>query len=315
MASTTGGAGKGPSSSGSEPVVDRVEQLLTRYSDCDLCAHSCHVDRTAGEIGTCRIDDTVRLASYGPHYGEETPLVGSGGSGTIFLAHCNLSCVFCQNYELSQEGTGARQIGVEGLADVALSLQNRGCHNVNFVSPTHFAPTLAKAVLRARERGLEVPIVWNCGGYENVEVIQELAGIVDVYMPDVKWADAEAARAYSKAPGYWEAARPALEEMHRQVGDLALDDDGIAERGLLVRHLVMPNYVENSRHVVEFVAESLSTDTFLNLMAQYRPAYKIGRFGRYEELDRRVQREEYREVVEHARNLGLTRLDVDSYRL
>ncbi|MFB6113079.1 MAG: radical SAM protein [Halodesulfurarchaeum sp.] len=292
----------------------QLESLTSRYEDCDLCSHRCHVDRTAGEIGTCQVDDTVRLASYGPHFGEERPLSGSGGSGTIFLAYCNLACVFCQNYELSQEGRGAREVDVETIADVALSLQDRGCHNVNFVSPTHFAPTLARAVLRARDRGLDVPIVWNCGGYENAEIIGDLDGIVDVYMPDVKWADDGAARMYSKAPGYWKAATTAIEEMHRQVGDLRLDERGIAERGVLLRHLVMPGMVENSKRIVEFVAHSLSTDTYLNLMAQYRPSYTVGRHGRYTEIDRPVTEAEYASVVEHARSLGLQRLDVnDSY--
>jgi putative pyruvate formate lyase activating enzyme len=293
----------------------RIEALEARYADCDLCAHECHVDRTAGEIGACQADERVRIGSHGPHFGEEPPLVGSGGSGTIFLAHCNLACVFCQNFELSQEVKSARTVTADELADIALSLQARGCHNVNFVTPTHHSPTLARAVSIARERGLEIPIVWNCGGYERAEIIAELEGVVDIYMPDVKWADDAAARMYSKASGYWDAVRPALREMHRQVGDLALDEDGVAQSGLLVRHLVMPGNVESSKRVVEFVAEELSPDTYLNLMAQYRPAYKVGRHGRYQEINRGITAEEYRAVVEHAEAAGLRNLEIDHWRL
>ena len=291
----------------------RVEELQGQYTDCDLCAHHCHVDRTAGEIGTCQVDENVRIGSYGPHFGEEKPLSGHAGSGTIFLAHCNLACVFCQNYELSQEPRGASEASVADIADIALSLQEKGCHNINFVTPTHHSPTLARAVLDARDRGLEVPIVWNCGGYENADIVEHLDGIVDIYMPDVKWSLEEPARKYSKAPGYWAAAKSALKTMHEQVGDLTLDRNGIAERGMLVRHLVMPGYVENSTRVVEFIAKEVSTATYLNLMAQYRPAYKVGRHGRYEEINRRPTRAEYEEVVKTARDAGLTRLDVDSF--
>ena len=293
----------------------RVAELEARYADCDLCAHECHVDRTAGEIGSCQVDHRVRIGSYGPHHGEEAPLRGTGGSGTIFLAHCNLACVFCQNFELSQEVRDASVMSAGEIADVALSLQDRGCHNINFVTPTHHSPTLARAVLEARERGLTVPIVWNCGGYESAEIIRQLDGVVDIYMPDVKWADDEASRMYSKAPAYWDAVRPALREMHRQVGDLETDDSGIARRGMLIRHLVMPGFVENSKRIVEFVAEELSTETYLNLMAQYRPAYKVGQFGRYAEIDRSITAEEYREVVEYARDLGMSNLDIDRWRL
>lgn len=292
-----------------------VEWLLDRYESCDLCAHDCGVDRTAGEMGACQVDETVRIGSYGPHFGEEPPLVSSGGSGTIFLAHCNLACVFCQNYQLSQAVGEVRTATAEDIADIALSLQERGCHNVNFVTPTHHSPTLASAVQKARDRGLTIPIVWNCGGYERAPVIERLEGIVDIYMPDVKWADADAARMYSKAPDYWDAVRPALREMHRHVGDLDIDEDGIATQGLLVRHLVMPGHVENSKRIVEFVAEELSTDTYLNLMAQYRPAYKVGRHGRYSEIDRSVRAGEYRAVVEHAKAIGLTNLEIDRWRL
>jgi putative pyruvate formate lyase activating enzyme len=183
------------------------------------------------------------------------------------------------------------------------------------VTPTHFAPTLARAVLMAREEGLDVPIVWNCGGYESAEIIELLDGIVDIYMPDIKWADDATARKYSKAPEYWEAVKPALREMHRQVGDLELDEHGVATKGLLVRHLVMPEFVDNSKRVIDFVAEEISRDTYLNLMAQYRPAYKVGQFDRYQEINRGITDEEYRSVVEYAESKGLRNLDVDLWRL
>lgn len=298
-----------------ESVEARVTELEARYADCDLCAHECHVDRTAGEIGACQVDDTVRLGSYGPHHGEEDPLRGIRGSGTIFLAHCNLACVFCQNYELSQEARGARTVTASEIADIAHSLQDQGCHNINFVTPTHFAPTLARAVLLARDEGVEIPVVWNCGGYESAEIIELLEGIVDIYMPDIKWAENAAARKYSKAPEYWAAVKPALREMHRQVGDLELDEHGVATTGMLVRHLVMPGFVDNSKQVIDFIAEEISRDTYLNLMAQYRPAYKVGQFDRYQEINRGITDEEYRSVVEYAESRGLRNLDVDLWRL
>ena len=305
----------GTSSGSGTDIRTRVDRLEERYRDCDLCAHECHVDRTTGEIGACQVDETVRLASYGPHFGEEAPLTGTGGSGTIFLGHCNLACVFCQNFEISQEAKGARKVDATELADIALSLQDRGCHNVNFVTPTHHSPTLAAAVLEARDRGLDVPIVWNCGGYENPEIIRELDGVVDIYMPDLKWSSNEAARMYSKAPGYWNAARPSVLEMHRQIGDLELEENDVATSGLLVRHLVMPGQVENSKGIVDFLADEVSKGTYLNLMAQYRPAYKVGQYGRYEEINRSITAAEYREVVTHAENRGMGTLDVDDWAL
>ncbi|MFW5919370.1 MAG: radical SAM protein [Halanaeroarchaeum sp.] len=284
----------------------QVRRLFDRYEDCDLCPHECHVDRTDGETGLCREDDTASVGSYGPHFGEEPPLTGTNGSGTIFLGNCNLACVFCQNWELSQQARETRERTPREIADIALELESRGCHNVNFVTPTHVAPSLAKAIVIARSDGLSIPVVWNCGGYENPAVVRELAGLVDIYMPDVKWADDEAARTYSKANDYWLSARESVREMHDQVGDLKMDERGIATRGLLVRHLVMPGFVENTKRIVDFVAEEISEDTYLNLMSQYRPAYRVRREETYEAIDRRVRDDEYRDVVEYARQRGLT---------
>jgi putative pyruvate formate lyase activating enzyme len=303
-------SGRGRHRLSSAALAERAASLRERYPACDCCPHECGVDRTAGERGVCGLGDVPVVASSGPHHGEERPLRGTGGSGTIFLAGCNMRCVFCQNDEISQAGRGTRTTPadlatrIEGLADA-------GCHNVNFVTPTHVAPSLVEAVAIARDRGVDLPVVWNCGGYERRAVVAELDGVVDVYMPDLKWADEEAARRYSGAPDYWEHARSAAREMHRQVGDLQTDAAGVATRGLLVRHLVMPNHVENSKQVLRFVAEELSADTYVNVMGQYRPCYLAAREERYADLGRPVSREEYREVVAYARDLGLSRLDVD----
>ncbi|MFT4957773.1 MAG: putative pyruvate formate lyase activating enzyme, partial [Halobacteriales archaeon] len=287
----------------------RAAALRDRYADCDLCGWECGVDRTAGETGACDLEDVALVAAAHPHHGEEPVLRGTGGSGTIFLANCNLSCVFCQNHEISQGGRGQPTTPAE-IAEMALDLQARGCHNVNVVSPTHVSPHLAEAIAIAADRGLQIPIVWNCGGYERPEVIDLVEGFVDVYMPDVKWADDEAAAQYSTAPNYWSRASAALKRMHEQVGDLRTDDDGVAIEGLVVRHLVMPNYVENSKRILEFVANEISRGTYLNVMAQYRPAHQVPGNDTYAAIDRRVSRDEYREVVEYGRELNLSRMQV-----
>ncbi|WP_152042493.1 radical SAM protein [Salinigranum salinum] len=288
----------------------RVDELWRRYADCDLCAYDCGVDRTAGETGACRVDDTAFVSSYFDHHGEEDVLRGHAGSGTIFLAHCNMTCVFCQNFETSHEARGEPATPAE-IAEMALELQSRGCHNVNFVSPTHHSPHLVEAVRIARDRGLDVPVVWNCGGYERVEILELLDGVVDVYMPDVKWSDDAAATKYSKAPGYWSNVKGSLQEMHRQVGDLALDDTGLATGGLLVRHLLMPGHVDSAKDVLSFVADEIGRETFVNVMAQYRPYYEAASNERYAEIDRRITREEYRAVLDHARDVGLRRIEYD----
>ena len=297
-----------------ETFNERVDDLTARYADCDLCAYDCRVDRTAGRIGTCQVDDTVHVSSYFPHRGEEACLQGWNGSGTIFLAHCNMKCVFCQNFETSHEAMG-EPTSPEQIASMALELQDQGCHNINFVSPTHHSPHLIAAIKHARERGLAVPIVWNCGGYERVEILERLDGIVDIYMPDVKWSENEAAVKYSKAPNYWDNIRDSLREMHRQVGDLNIDDSGLATGGLLLRHLVMPEHVDNAKGVLRFAAQELSKDTFVNIMAQYQPYYKAKSEDYYEEINRRITPEEYSEVVEFARSLGLRRITLDERML
>ena len=293
-----------------EELRARADELRDRYADCDLCAYDCRVDRTAGDTGACRADDTARVASHFAHHGEEDVLRGHNGSGTVFLAHCNMTCVFCQNFETSQSAR-SDPVTSERIAEMALELQARGCHNVNFVSPTHYSPHLVDAIRIARDRGLELPIVWNCGGYERTEILELLDGVVDVYMPDVKWSDDDAAARYSRAPSYWSNVKASLVEMHRQVGDLDVDADGLATGGLLVRHLVMPGLVDNATDVLTFLAEEISRETFVNVMGQYRPAYKARSTERYEEIDRRITSAEYRSVIDHAREVGLERVQYD----
>lgn len=293
---------------------DRIQDLHARYADCDLCAYECYVDRTNGHNGTCQVDDTAYVSSYFPHFGEEECLKGYNGSGTIFLANCNMKCVFCQNFETSHQAKGD-PASPKRIAEMALELQANGCHNINFVSPTHHSPHLVEAIKIARDNGLKLPIVWNCGGYERPEILEQLDGIVDIYMPDVKWANDESAVKYSKAPNYWSNIKDSLREMHRQVGDLTLDNVGLATGGLLVRHLVMPNHVANANRVMEFLADHISEKTYVNIMAQYQPYYKAKTEAFYDEINREITGDEYQQVVSHARNSGLSRLYLDESML
>jgi putative pyruvate formate lyase activating enzyme len=280
---------------------EAAQQLLT---SCRLCPRECRVRRLEGEAGMCGAGGQAVVSSYGPHFGEEAPLVGSGGSGTIFLAHCNLCCVFCQNFEISRRGDG-RTVSPEGLAQMMLDLQRQGCHNINFVTPTHEVPKILQALLLAVDGGLRLPLVYNSGGYESLETLRLLDGVVDIYMPDFKYGDAAMAKRYSGVEDYPEVARAALCEMRRQVGDLTLDARGIATRGVLVRHLVLPNGIAGTAEVVRFLAD-LSKDTYVNIMSQYHPCY----LGHEEPLlSRRITRKEFDEALILARDAGLHRLD------
>lgn len=281
---------------------ERVERLFKILESCKLCARKCRVNRLEGEKGYCKSGKDMVVSSYGPHLGEEPELVGSHGSGTIFLTNCNLLCIYCQNYEISHQGEGKIRDEVEA-ADYMLKLQKAGCHNINPVTPTHFTPQLVKAISIAAGRGLSLPIVWNCSGYENVETVRLLDGIVDIYMPDIKYGNGETAKKYSNAPDYFEICREAVKEMHRQVGDLKVDDRGIACRGLIIRHLVLPDSLAGSEEILEFVA-GLSRDTYVNIMNQYRPC---GEAHKYRELNRRPTSVEYFRVVDTASKLGLHR--------
>jgi putative pyruvate formate lyase activating enzyme len=270
---------------------------------CTLCPRNCGINRLAGEKGFCGMSSSLYLSSHGPHHGEERELVGAFGSGTIFLTGCNLHCLYCQNYDISNAGNGY-EVSIEECAHTMLGLQKIGCHNINFVTPTHFTPQIVKAVAVAKERGLEIPLVYNCGGYEALETLQLLDGIIDIYMPDIKYSDSRIAQRYSQAPDYPEVSRQALKEMHRQVGDLVTNKDNIAEKGLLVRHLVLPNGLAGSGDIFHFIATEISKDTYVNVMDQYRPCFKAGEFP---ELDRTVTMGEYRQAIAMAQKEGLHR--------
>jgi putative pyruvate formate lyase activating enzyme len=263
------------------------------------------VDRLHDEKGICRTGRRAIVASFHAHHGEESPLVGRFGSGAIFFSYCNLLCSFCQNFEISHLGEGA-EIEAEDLAAIMLELQQRGCHNINLVTPTHVAPQILEALLVAVDKGLSIPLVYNTSGYERVETLQLLRGIVDIYMPDFKFWDEQWAKRYCSAPDYREAAAQALKEMYFQVGDLVVDSNGIAERGLLVRHLVMPHGVSGTKEVMEFLAKEISPHTYLNVMDQYRPC---GTAYQDEYINRRISGKEYSEALQWARDAGLKRLD------
>jgi len=282
------------------PTTEAIERAYGLANPCRLCPRRCGVNRLAGEVGYCGIGAQPLVSSAGPHYGEESCLVGRGGSGTIFLAGCNLLCVFCQNYSISHEREGEPTTPAD-IAKIMLLLQRRGCENINFVTPTHVVPWLMDAVRRARLDGLTVPIVYNCGGYERVETLRLLEGTVDIYMPDAKFWEPGQARIYANAPDYPELMRAALKEMHRQVGDLHIVN-GVARRGLLIRHLVMPNDVAGSKKVLDFIARQISPGSYVNVMAQYRPCYKA---YLYEAIARYPTRQEYEEARDHALKLGL----------
>ncbi len=287
-------------------LAERARLARERLSDCDLCARYCHVDRTTGMEGAvCRTGEKAVVSSFAPHHGEEAPLSGRRGSGTIFFSWCNLRCLYCQNWDISWQGHGI-EVGPDELAGMMLALQDRGCHNINFVSPSHVVAQIIEALVPAAAAGLRLPLVYNTGGYDSPEALALLDGIVDIYMPDAKYADPEVARKYSKVRDYVVVNQAALKEMHRQVGDLSVDDYGIARRGVLLRHLVLPDGLAGTREVLRFVAEALSPRTYINIMAQYRPCYRAGEFP---ELGRRPSAVEVREAVAAAKGLGLQRLD------
>lgn len=282
-------------------LAERSEKLNSILTSCRLCPHKCHVNRTRGEEGFCGATDNVYISSVSPHFGEELPLVGTSGSGTIFFTNCNLSCVYCQNYSISHLGEG-NKISIPNLAECMLHLQNKGCHNINLVSPTHYIPQIVSALVIAVEKGLELPIVYNCGGYESVEILELLKDIIDIYMPDVKYSDNKIAEKYSGADNYWNVVKRALKEMHNQVGTLHCKSSGIAVRGLLIRHLVLPNKIAGSEKVINFIVDELSKDSYVNIMDQYRPYYLV---DKYEELNRPISADEFQDVISYARNTGL----------
>ena len=291
-------------------LADRIAEARKRFSPCRVCPRHCNVDRLADEKGICRTGARAVVSSYSPHFGEESPLVGSGGSGTIFLTHCNLLCVFCQNYEISHLGQGV-ETDAGQLSSMMISLQHQGCHNINFVTPTHVVPQIIEALPKAVEKGLTVPLVYNSSGYDSVETLQLLDGLFDIYMPDFKFWSGDSAKRFAKAPDYPEVARKAIKEMHRQVGDLVMNEEGVAVKGLLVRHLVMPGGLDETREILRFLARDVSRNTYVNVMDQYRPC---GKAHQYPPIDRRLTNEEFQEALRLAEDAGLHRLDEKDWR-
>jgi len=280
----------------------RVEAAYRLLESCRVCPRECGVNRLKNDkLGFCRSGLNPVISSVSPHHGEEPPLSGTKGSGTIFLTNCNLRCAYCQNYPISQLGNGTERTPGE-LACQMIWLQEQGCHNLNLVTPTHFMPQILKALGVARERGFNLPIVYNTSGYESLEALRMLDGIVDIYLPDMRYSDDSVARTYSAAPHYPEINRAAVKEMFRQVGNLVLDEDGIATRGLIVRHLILPNGLSGTEGVMKFLEEEISKDVYISLMSQYFPAYKAHEFNK---LSRRITSEEYEEAYHIMQKYGL----------
>ncbi len=281
-----------------------VEQLWTLMDTCTICPRLCRVNRSKGQKGFCGITDVPLVSAIGPHFGEESVLVGTGGSGTIFFAGCNLGCIFCQNYDISHLCHG-KKITVEQLALATLKLQGRGCCNINFVTPTHVAPQIAAVIELARKQGLTLPIVYNTGGYDSLETLKLLDGMIDIYMPDMKYSDPYIAKEFSEAKDYPQINQTAVKEMHRQVGDLRVENQ-IAKRGLLIRHMVLPNQLAGSFEIIDFLAEKISPNTAINVMDQYRPCYKA---SLYSKINRRPRPDEIESVRDYAIAKGLRIID------
>jgi putative pyruvate formate lyase activating enzyme len=282
-----------------------AEKAGAALTCCTLCPRQCRVDRTAGETGFCNTGARARVASYSAHFGEEEPLVGRRGSGTIFFSHCNLLCNFCQNFEISHQGEGW-EVDDRQLADMMLELQAMGCHNINFVTPSHVVPQILAALIPAAEGGLDIPLVFNSGGYDRVETLKLLEGVVDIYMPDFKFWDGAVAEQLCQAPDYPQVARAAIVEMHRQAGDLSVSGEGLARRGLLVRHLVLPRGLAGTREIMRFLATRVSTGTYVNIMPQYRPC---GRAHEVPALRAPLSSGDFEEALRQALEEGITRLD------
>jgi len=276
-------------------------QAFERLTSCDICPRKCGVNRLRNERGYCKTGLLPKVCSFMPHRGEEPPISGSRGSGTIFFSHCNLSCAYCQNYEFSQEGQG-REVDFGDLADFMLELQKNGCHNINLVTPTHIMPQILKALIIAVEKGLHIPLVYNTGGYELAGTFRMLAGIVDIYLPDMRYADEETAVRYSHAPGYPAYNQEAVKEMFRQAGNAAIGEDGIVKKGVIIRHLVLPHNLSGTERIMRFISRELSPDAFISLMSQYLPYYKA---SEYKEISRRLLHEEYAQAIETMHGCGL----------
>jgi putative pyruvate formate lyase activating enzyme len=286
---------------GIDEIAKRAEEARQILAQCTLCPRQCHVNRSADELGLCESRTETIISSFGSHHGEEPPISGLKGAGAIFFTNCNLRCVFCQNYQISQQGQG-HPVTTSELADIMLSLQEQGCHNINLVSPTHFVPQILSALALAIPRGLKIPIVYNTNGYDALETLKLLDGIVDIYLPDIKYADDKYAKEYSGVNDYVKHNRLAIKEMYRQVGNLTTDKSGIAQKGLLIRHLVLPNRLSGTFDCLDFIASEISKDAFISLMSQYHPSHKA---NKYPLINRRLKQSEYQEVIEYAEKLGL----------
>ncbi|MEW6040889.1 MAG: radical SAM protein [Elusimicrobiota bacterium] len=291
-------------------IEQNIEKLYQILKSCTLCPRKCRVDRTKGDLGICRAGVELTVSSVSPHFGEEPELVGEYGSGTIFLTRCNLRCIYCQNYDISHLGAG-RTMSIADMVDSMFYLERSGCHNINFVTPTHYAPQIAKSIYTARQQGLKIPIVYNCGGYESIEVIKLLDGLIDIYMPDIKYAESGPAKKYSDAPDYFEVVKEVLKEMQRQVGDLVVvqsrkndSEPGIAKRGLIIRHLLLPDNLAGSMKVLKFIKEEISKNPYINIMDQYRPCYRA---SEYPELNRKPTLTDFLRAVMTAKRLGFKR--------
>jgi putative pyruvate formate lyase activating enzyme len=282
----------------------RIKKLFKILENCQICPRKCKVNRLKEKKGFCQLGMLPMISSYHPHFGEESVLVGNYGSGTIFFTSCNLSCVFCQNYEISQLKIG-REISFEKLAEIMIELQNLGCHNINLVTPTCQVPQILKALEIAREKGLKLPLVYNTNSYDSLETLKLLKDIVDIYLPDAKYSDNEIALKYSGAKDYFEIMKAAIKEMHSQVGDLVVNENKVAKRGLLVRHLVLPENLAGSEKIFQFLAKEISKNTYLNIMDQYWPAYKA---FQYPQLSRRITNKEYFETINLAKKSGLNKI-------
>ena len=277
-------------------------KLISQLENCTLCPRHCGVNRLENELGQCRTGRYTKVSSYGPHFGEEPPLVGNQGSGTIFFTNCNLNCIFCQNYDISQLGHGF-EVKPTRLAQMMIELQNMGCHNINFVSPTHVIPQIVEALILAIDDGLKVPLVYNSGGYDEIVTLKQLDSIFDIYMPDAKYGDDATAFEFSGIKEYFTINKKALKEMHRQVGDLIIEN-GVAQKGLLIRHLVLPHNLAQSENVLKFIAQEVSKNSYVNIMDQYRPCYKADKFPY---LSRPLNFNEYTQVLKTAQSFGLHR--------
>ncbi len=281
-------------------LKERVEKAVSMLSECNVCPHNCRINRLQDKKGYCKTGRNLFVSSYFPHKGEEFPIRGFNGSGTIFFSYCNMRCVYCQNYDISQLGEG-KEVSPEKLSEIMINLQNLGCHNINWVSPSHVVPQLLEALYLAVKKGLKIPIVYNTSSYDSLESIKLLDGVVDIYLPDIKYLDNDYGRKYSKVKGYSDVVKEVIKEIHKQVGDLKTDDRGIAFRGVLVRHLVLPNSISTTKEVLQFL-KSISPNIHVNIMSQYHPYFKA--FD-YPELNRMITIQEYFDALNYAEELGL----------